>query len=76
MVGHFDLIELNFFRVYSYLKPHILLYSNGQAIWHGLADIKHVKVNYGSCQPFWILTSLKISRAYSYLKPHILFYIY
>ena len=29
------------------LKPHILFYSNGLAIWHGLPDIKQIKVHYG-----------------------------
>ena len=25
------------------LKPHILFYSNGLAIWHGFRDITHIK---------------------------------
>ena len=34
------------FRAYPYLKPHILFYSNGLAIWHVLPNIRHIKVNY------------------------------
>ena len=45
MVGHLNLIELNFSSAYLYLKPHIWFYSNGLAIWHGLQDIRHMKGN-------------------------------
>ena len=38
------LINLKFFRAYRSLKPHILLYSNGLAIWHRFPDITHIKV--------------------------------
>ena len=27
------------------MKPHILIYSNGLAIWHSFHDITHIKVN-------------------------------
>ena len=40
-------MEWKFFRAYPSLKPHILFYSNGLAIWHGLPDIRHIKINYG-----------------------------
>ena len=48
MVGHLNLLELNFFSAYPYLKPHIWFYSNRLAIWHGLQDIRHMKGNFGS----------------------------
>ena len=48
MVGHLNLIELNFFSAYPYVKPHILFYGNGLTIWQGLQDIKHMKGNFGS----------------------------
>ena len=35
------LIKLNFFTVYPYMKPHILLNSNGLAIWQGFPDITY-----------------------------------
>ena len=34
----------SFFKAYPSLKPHILLYSNGLAIWHGLPDISYIKI--------------------------------
>ena len=46
----FNLIRLKKFRADPYLDQHIVLYSNGLAIWQGLPDImdiKHMKVNYG-----------------------------
>ena len=48
MVGHLNLIELNFFSAYHYLKPHMWFYSKCLAIWHGLQDIRHMKGNFGS----------------------------
>ena len=48
MVGHLNLIELNFFSAYHYVKPHICFYSNGLAIWHCLQDIRHMKGTFGS----------------------------
>ena len=42
----FNLFELKSFRAYGYLKPHILFYNNGLAIWHGLPNIRHIEVNY------------------------------
>ena len=38
---------LKIFRAYPYLNSYILFYSKGLAIWHGLPDIRHIKVNYG-----------------------------
>ena len=32
---------------YPHLKPHILFYSNGLAIWYDFPDITHIKVNNG-----------------------------
>ena len=37
-----NLIKLTFLRAYPSLKPHILFYSNGVAIRHGLPDITHL----------------------------------
>ena len=55
------MIKLKIFRAYPYLKPHILFCSNGLAIWHGLSDIRHIKVNYGQ---FSANFKLKFFRAY------------
>ena len=41
----FNLNKLVFFRSYLSIKQHILFYSNGQAIWHGLTDIRYSKFN-------------------------------
>ena len=46
----FNLIKLTFFRAYPSLKPHTFVYStvlDGLARWHGLPDIRHIKVRYG-----------------------------
>ena len=40
-----NLIDLKLFRVYPSLKLHILFYSNGLDFWHGLPDIRLIKVN-------------------------------
>ena len=32
-----------FFKEYPFLKPHILFYSNGLAIWHNLPDTTHTE---------------------------------
>ena len=45
------MIKLKIFRAYPYLKPHISFCSNGLAIWHGLSDIRHIKVSYGDGRP-------------------------
>ena len=46
-VNNLKMIEFRFFKAYSSVKQHILIYSNGPGIWHGLPDIRHIKVNYG-----------------------------
>ena len=38
-----NLIKLNFFIVYPYLKVHVLFNSNGLAIWSGFLDITHIQ---------------------------------
>ena len=43
----FEFDKLKIFRAYPYLKPHILFCSNGLAIWHGVSDIRDIKVNHG-----------------------------
>ena len=43
MSAIFNLLELKFFRVYPSLKPHILFYSDGLAIWHCFPDITHIQ---------------------------------
>ena len=48
-----DLVEL--FRAYPYVKPSILFYSIGPAIWHGLSDIRHIEVNNGHLKPHILL---------------------
>ena len=62
--NYFKLDKLNIFRSYPYVKPHILFCSNGLAIWHGLSDIKHIKVNYGRLSAIFNLIKLKFLRAY------------
>ena len=49
MVCHFEFYRVEIFQaIYPSLKQHILFYSNGLAIWHGLPDIRHIiKVKYG-----------------------------
>ena len=42
-----NLIESKFFKMHPHLESHILFYSNGLAIWHGLPNNGHVKVNNG-----------------------------
>ena len=44
-MGHFEFDHVEIFQ--AILKPHILSWSNGQAIWHGLPDMRHIKVNHG-----------------------------
>ena len=38
-----NLIKLNFFMVYSYLRLHIFFDSNGLSIWSGFLGITHIK---------------------------------
>ena len=42
-----NLIKSIFLKMHPHLKSHILFYSNGLAILHGLPNIGHVKVNNG-----------------------------
>ena len=74
MLAILHLIDLKFLRSYPHLKPHILFYSNGPAIWHGLSDIRHIKVNYGRQSTILNLIEFKFFRAYPYLKPDSLFH--
>ena len=39
-----NLLEFKFLRAYHSLKPHILFYSNGLAIWQSLPDIRNIKI--------------------------------
>ena len=41
------LLDQVFQAIYPYLKPHILFYSNGLAIWHSLPDITHINFDNG-----------------------------
>ena len=48
------LIKLKFLMVhYSYQKRHILLHSNGQAIWSGFPDITQIKKIMADNRPPW-----------------------
>ena len=47
MVGHFEFFRVENFQSISLPETAHFVYSNGLAIWHGLPDIRHVKVNYG-----------------------------
>ena len=68
-----NLLELKFLRVYPYLKPHILFYSNGLAICYGLSDITHIEVKSGHRSAILNLIKLNFFMVYPYLKLHILF---
>ena len=48
-----NLIKLKLFMVYPYLKLHILLYSNGLAIWPFFPVITHIKKTIADIRPFW-----------------------
>ena len=48
-----NLIKLNFFMVYSYLKLNILFNSKGLAIWSGFSDNTHIKKIMVDIRPFW-----------------------
>ena len=63
MFAILNFTELNFFRAYPPLKPHILFYSNGFAIWHSFSDITH----FDNVSHFFTLSSRNF-------KWHILFY--
>ena len=69
-----NLMELNFFRTYHSLKPHILFYSNGLASWHNCPDITHMTVNNGCQSDIFNFIRLNQQWTYHSLKPHILFY--
>ena len=56
------------------LKPHILFYSNGLAICHGLPYTGHVKVNNSKWVAILNLIKSKFFSVYPLLKPHILFH--
>ena len=62
--------QLQFLRVYPWLKPHILFSSNHLAIWHSFPDINHLNVNNGLKLAILNLIEL-ISRAYPSLKPQM-----
>ena len=47
-----NLIKSNFFKMHPPLKSHILFYSNGLAIQHGLPDIRPIEVNNADCRSF------------------------
>ena len=39
LVTYLLVLAIVYIHVYPYLKPHILFYSYGLAIWHGLPDM-------------------------------------
>ena len=47
-----NLIKSKFFKMHPLLKSHILFYSNGLAIQHGLPDIRPIEVNNADCRSF------------------------
>ena len=47
IVGHFEFNRVKKFPGASSPENHILFYSNGLAIYHGLPNIGHIKVNKG-----------------------------
>ena len=44
IVGYFEFDQVEIWQAISPLKPHILCYSNGLAIWHCLEDIRYNQV--------------------------------
>ena len=52
---------------YPSLKPHILFYSNGLAIWHSFPDITHTEVNDGLKSAILNLTEFTFFKAYGSL---------
>ena len=46
MVGHFEFEKVEIFQGISLHGNAHLFHSNGLAIWHGLPDIRHIKVKY------------------------------
>ena len=51
-----QLIELIFFRIYLYIKPHIFTFcfmvpGNGLANWHGLSYTRHIQVIMADSRP-------------------------
>ena len=51
------------------LKPHILFYSNGLAIWHGFRDITHIKKwpiveHFGRCDLFFFPMHFRAHTSY------------
>ena len=47
MVGHFEYFQVENFQRISLPETAHLVSWNGLAIWQGLPDIRHIKVNYG-----------------------------
>ena len=68
-----NLIKLNFFMVYLYLKLHILFNSNGLAIWYGFPVITHIEVKSSCRSAILNLIKFKFFMVYPYLKLHILY---
>ena len=68
-----SLIESKFFKMHPLLKFHILFYSNGLAIKHGLLNNGHVKVNNGLKAAILNLIKLKFFKMHPLLKPYNLF---
>ena len=58
--------------MHALLKSHILFYSNGPAISHGLPNISNVKVNSG--RKAAILNLIESIKMHPLPKRHILFY--
>ena len=56
------------------LKSHILFYSNGLAIYHGLPNNGHVKVNNGRLAAILNLVELNFFKMHPPLKTYNLFY--
>ena len=69
-----SLIESKFFKMHPLLKFHILFYSNGLAIQHGLPNNGHVKVNNGLKAAILNLMKSTFFEMHPLLKSHILFY--
>ena len=73
MSAIFIVIELNIFRTFPSLKPHLLFNSNGLAIWFDFQFLRIKWAEVGHFEFDQVETFHGISHE-TYMKPHILFY--
>ena len=47
IIGHIEFDQVEHIQRISLPETTYFVFSNGLAIWDGLSDIRHIKVNYG-----------------------------